>query len=237
MKRNVVLNGRVFEYELLRKNVKNINLRINHDGSIVVSANRFVPIDAVERFILSKREAVLKRIEKNSLKIGVPVSVGNYESGRKIRIFGEEKTLYILSGDESLSVDGNKLVVTLKNPTDKWCVNSCCDRLLNRLLRSELLQMSFDAHKKLKEYDISFPEIKIRKMISCWGICRPGKCEITFSSALLHVPRECAEYVVMHEFVHFLEPNHSKGFYLKLDAFMPDWRLRRDRLCGYYPKK
>ena len=43
MERKLVLDGRILTYELERKQVKNINLRIRPDGSIYVSAPRRMP--------------------------------------------------------------------------------------------------------------------------------------------------------------------------------------------------
>ena len=41
---------------------------------------------------------------------------------------------------------------------------------------------------------------------------------------------DCVEYVVCHELVHFVHPNHSKAFYDCLATFLPDWKQRRARL-------
>ena len=35
------------------------------------------------------------------------------------------------------------------------------------------------------------------------------------------------DYVVLHELVHFLYPNHSKHFYAFLSNHMPDWKERK----------
>ena len=37
-------------------------------------------------------------------------------------------------------------------------------------------------------------------------------------------------YVVVHEFCHFIYPNHSKEFYRFLAMFIPDWKERKARL-------
>jgi hypothetical protein len=36
-------------------------------------------------------------------------------------------------------------------------------------------------------------------------------------------PKECLEYVVLHEMVHLLEPTHSSKFIAIMDRFMPHW--------------
>ena len=67
MTRTVILGGRKIRYELQRKKVKNVNLRIRADGSVSVSASRGVPEEKIEEFLLEKagvRSTVLKRNEK-----------------------------------------------------------------------------------------------------------------------------------------------------------------------------
>ena len=49
-----------FFYQLIRKNVKNINLRVKSDGSVVVSASPGVPEDYIDDFVYSKRSFIQK---------------------------------------------------------------------------------------------------------------------------------------------------------------------------------
>ena len=48
----------------------------------------------------------------------------------------------------------------------------------------------------------------------------------------MFAPAECIEYVVLHEFAHFVHPNHSKDFYALVEKLMPDWKERREMLQG-----
>lgn len=59
---SIVLNGKVYSYELTYKKVKNINLRVKEDGSISVSANRRVPVSYIEEFLLKKSDFILSAI-------------------------------------------------------------------------------------------------------------------------------------------------------------------------------
>ncbi len=81
-----------------------------------------------------------------------------------------------------------------------------------------------------KNRDIPFPEIKFRKMVSRWGSCHPIKKILTFNTALMYAPRRCVEYVIWHEFTHFIVPNHSKSFYAELSKVCPEWKQLRKNL-------
>lgn len=83
-------------------------------------------------------------------------------------------------------------------------------------------------------YGIARPKVRIRTMKSCWGSCLVNKGIITLNRKLLMKPRECIEYVVVHELCHFVHPNHSKQFYGFMEQFMPDWRERKAYLNGRF---
>lgn len=68
---------------------------------------------------------------------------------------------------------------------------------------------------------IPFPNISYKEMVSRWGSCNYINGKITLNTKLLYVPYECVEYVVLHEFCHFLQPNHSKMFYFELEKVCP----------------
>lgn len=96
-----------------------------------------------------------------------------------------------------------------------------------RLLIATLCERIFLYFSK---YGISFPEIRFKSMISQWGNCRAAAGILTFNLNLKYVPLECIEYVVAHEFTHFLQQNHSDKFYFELSKIMPDWKIRREKL-------
>ncbi len=77
---------------------------------------------------------------------------------------------------------------------------------------------------------ITYPKIKFRKMVSRWGSCHSTKGIVTFNTQLMYAPPECVEYVVLHEFTHFLQANHSALFYAELSKVCPDFKERRRKL-------
>ncbi len=62
--RRVVYCDKTICYQLERKAVKNVNLRVRRDGSVYVSANKAVPAAEIDKFVASKAEFVLAGIER-----------------------------------------------------------------------------------------------------------------------------------------------------------------------------
>ena len=74
------------------------------------------------------------------------------------------------------------------------------------------------------------PTIKVRSMTSRWGVCAMSKRQITFALQLYNMPPAAQIYVVVHEYCHFLQPNHSPAFWAEVAKLLPDWKARRELL-------
>lgn len=75
-------------------------------------------------------------------------------------------------------------------------------------------------------------QIQLRKMSGKWASVSTGG-RLTLNTELLEVPRRLGEYVIVHELVHLLAPNHGRLFKSFLYAYMPDWEERERELRGY----
>ena len=87
MNKKITLSGKEIEYTLNRKSVKNINLRIKSDGSIFVSANRFVPVARIERFLYDNEKFILKTVNKYENAVKIPLT----------QFFGEKEIKAVIS--------------------------------------------------------------------------------------------------------------------------------------------
>ena len=63
-----------------------------------------------------------------------------------------------------------------------------------------------------------------------WGSCNYGTHSIRLNTELAKKPRECLEYIVVHEMAHLLEPTHNARFVALMDQYIPQWRFYRDQL-------
>ena len=64
--------------------------------------------------------------------------------------------------------------------------------------------------------------IRYREMKSRWGSCNPRTGMITLNTMLARTPKECAEYVLVHELTHLRHPDHSPAFHRELKSLLPD---------------
>jgi predicted metal-dependent hydrolase len=70
----------------------------------------------------------------------------------------------------------------------------------------------------------------VQRMKTKWGSCNAGRRSIRLNTNLAKKPRECLEYIVVHEMIHILEPTHGPRFVALMDRLMPQWRARREQL-------
>ncbi len=87
-------------------------------------------------------------------------------------------------------------------------------------------------YKKMKNYDIIYPKMTIRKMKTRWGSCSVNKAKISINSNLIYEPIKSIKYVILHELAHFVYPNHSNDFYKILKENMVDFKEIENNLNG-----
>jgi predicted metal-dependent hydrolase len=73
------------------------------------------------------------------------------------------------------------------------------------------------------------PPFRLQAMKVQWGSCSPAG-RLTLNPLLVRAPRECIDYVLLHELCHLREHNHGRRFYRLLDAHMPGWQQTKIRL-------
>ena len=79
---------------------------------------------------------------------------------------------------------------------------------------------------------VKTPQIHLRPMRTKWAsISTSGR--MTLNTDLLDLPKELGEFVIVHELVHLLVPNHGRVFKSFMYAYMPDWETRERRLQAH----
>ena len=228
MIKEIVLNGKRIEYDLQRKDVKNINLRIKTDKSIFISANSRVSEKIIDEFIISKANYILKALAHFDEIAKYAPKPKQYVDGETFRIFGHDRRLIVVEGKKNkVESDESYVTLTVKDSKSFDQKKKMMNRWLNSICKDTVQSLCEAIYPKFQKYGVLYPVIRYRNMVSRWGSCQPKRGILTFNYALVEAPISCIEYVVVHEFTHFLQPNHSKKFYQQLAMFMPDWEARK----------
>jgi predicted metal-dependent hydrolase len=230
MNKVIYLDGRKVIYELDRKKVKNINLRIRHDRSVYVSANRKVAGNVIEEYLRKKSAYILSALDKYAEIAKYADNKYSYITGESFRYLGKDLRIVVTQGKNSVSSDGVYLTLSVKNIKDVVLKKKLIDKWYDTQCREVSTEIINEIFRVFKKYNLEIPKLSLRNMVSRWGSCQPKKGIITLNKRLIETPRNAFEYVVMHEFIHFLYPNHSNNFYELLSTLMPDWKSRKNLL-------
>lgn len=228
MLKEIILDGRPIRYDLQRKKVKNINIRIKRDLSVNVSASTRVSQEEIERILREKSKFILSAIQKyESLSENKAEKPDPLE---KALVFGQYLKVIITEGKKTPSViNSDSISIFVKNTSDLEQIKKAIDQALEECLKEEIDKLCHEAFPKFERYTQGYPTIKFRKMKTRWGSCNAQKNLITFNYSLIHAPKECVRYVVYHEFSHFVHLDHSASFYEVLSKHVPDHKeLRRE---------
>ena len=226
--RTVLYEKKEIRYFLEQKQVKNINLRIHKDCMVYVSANSDVPAERVDDFVVSKG-AFIGSVQKKFCEIAQNTSQPKqYVSGETFYLLGRGVRLKVEKNvQDTIFSDGIYLHLCVKDTEDFANKEKVVTRYLDGQCRIIFEEIISEIYPVFKKYGVPMPILRIRDMETQWGSCLAKKGVITLNKRLLGAPRNCIEYVVMHEFCHFIHPNHSKHFYGFLTMLMPDWKERK----------
>lgn len=233
--RTVRVDSGSISYEFRRKKVKNINLRVRSDGSVAVSASSRVPLAAVDSFVRSRAELILQAQHRFSQKKETPPP-RQFVTGETVWYLGEALRLEVREGRPSLGeIQNGRLLLTVPAGADA----GGRERAFYRFWAQQCLQVFGRALERqyplFQSMGVRVPTLKVRSMRSRWGSCHVSKGIITLSYQLLERPLAAVEYVVLHEYCHFIHPNHSQAFHSLVESLMPDWRQRKKLFSAALP--
>lgn len=81
-----------------------------------------------------------------------------------------------------------------------------------------------------RRLSVSVDGIFVQQMKTKWASCNPRARTIRLNTELAKKPKECLEYIVVHEMAHLLDPTHGPRFLATMDRVLPSWRDTRDLL-------
>ena len=172
---------------------RNTYIRVKKDLTVYVTTNKFTSDKAIERLIEDNYEKIVRMIDAQCKK--KDNNDGFYYLGKKYDI------VYVEYCDISFGTD--KVFLNKNFDIYKWYKRQAQKLFLERF---NLMYNKFS--KK-----IPYPELKIRKMTSRWGVCNTRLKTITLNLELIKRDIKYLDYVIVHELSHLVHGDHSSRFW------------------------
>lgn len=219
--RKIQIDNLVITYTLVRKQVKNVNLRIERDSGIVVSANPYVPVEKIDAFVAEKIAWILKKQEAMQKR----QSIMEHQNQKEFYYLGKAYEIVFEKGKPNVRFEDGDCIVSCHDRSQVKGILEQFERIACQRLYPKVMQEVFEMFAL--DYPITMPKLKIRNMTSRWGSCIPSKNQITLNQKMLAYDPIFLKYVTIHEFAHLIQPNHSKQFWHIVEKMMPDYKKVR----------
>ena len=205
---------------------KTLEISVMPDSAVQVRAPQGAKLEAIAQKVQKKAPWI---VEKQDWFAKFPKAPPprQYLGGETHLYMGRRYRLKIEKGDcREIKIDGGFIRVvsadvrpaTVKKLLDEWLRNKA---------KTQFKKVFDDCIKKYAKS--SAPRLQIRDMKTRWGSLSKGGI-LTLSIKLIAAPKECIEYVVVHELCHLKHANHDNAFYRLLETRMPDWQRRKSKL-------
>jgi predicted metal-dependent hydrolase len=210
-----------------------ISLRVDADGTLVVSVGRRYPkrgvaefLDANRGWIERTRARVLERARRHppfayadgdTLAIlGTPVRLDVVPSA------GRRRTTWTLRGGYLTVRPADSAAGAGFRPAVRRAVKACCGERLERFAAPLV-------HRHAAALGRNPGPVRALEFRTQWGSCTAGG-RIALDWRLALAPVSLAEYVIAHEACHLAQAGHPPRFWRLMDRLLPDWRVRRKAL-------
>jgi len=201
-------NSNSYEVEIIKKNNKNIYIRVK-EGKIIVTCNYLTTKKQIEKLIKENYDSITKMIDKDDKR---------KEKSDNFYLFGN---IYdIVYGFKNIDIKDNKIYTLNKKELDKYL-----DKKIKKIFSERLNYWC-----NIFEEKIPTPNLKIRKMTSRWGVCNLKNKNVTLNYYLYKYNLDCLDYVIIHELSHFIHPNHSKNFWNLVSKYCNNYKELRKKL-------
>lgn len=207
----------------------NVSVRIGPDGRLRVSLPRYAPMFAAKTLIASSRQQIRKLVSEHQEQF-------SYTEDQQI---GKSHHLRIERYGETpeVKITGTHIIATI--PTDVAIQSPSIQQLIrNKVVIALRKEAKAYLPRRLEylaqEYGFSYKQIKLSHASSRWGSCS-SQGTISLNIALMNLPFELLDYVLIHELSHTRHMDHSAKFWREVDAIDPECKRHRNALKNYTP--
>lgn len=216
------------EVDVVLKNIKNVHLSVYPPtGRVRISAPERMSIDTIRVFAISKLDWIKQQQAK--LREQERETPREYVDRESHNVWGKRYLLTVLESNQPprVELEHSRILLHVRPGTNHGKKQALIDGWYRDQIREAVPTLIAKWEPLL---GVKVQRFFVQRMKTKWGGCSPATRSIRLNTELAKKPRQCLEYIVVHEMVHLLERTHSARFVALMDEFMQQWRIRREQL-------
>ncbi|MFQ5676777.1 MAG: M48 family metallopeptidase [bacterium] len=212
------------------RRARHLNIRIKPYKGVVVSVPVGMSMASAERFVLQKRDWIVRTLQKVK-QLEAPSVL--YDGTQTIRTRSHRLSVQprrLQAATCRISKGIIHVCYPLEMPVTATEVQTAIRAGLVAAYRKEAKEILPGWVAELaREYGFNYNRIFIKNHRSRWGSCSE-KNNINLSLHLMRLPDHLVDYVILHELVHTEIKNHSRRFWQRLAEVCPRAEMLRKEL-------
>ena len=214
--------------DVVKKDIKNVHLSVYPpSGRVRISAPKRMKLDTIRVFAISKLGWIKQ--QQRRLREQERETEREYVDRESHYVWGKRYLLTVKERDERPSVEltHTRMILTVRPGTDQAAKEEVVARWYRDQIKAAVPSLLARWEPRI---GVKVERFYVQRMKTKWGSCNPRAGTIRLNTELAKKPKECLEYIVVHEMVHFLQPTHSARFKELMDEFLPKWEFHRQVL-------
>lgn len=195
---------------IVRKRIKNVHLSVHPPrGRIRIAAPRHMSLDTVRVFAIAKLPWIKRQQRK--LQEQERETPREYIDRESHNVWGKRYLLKVIEADQPPSVElsHSRMILNVRPGTGTEKRQAILEEWQREQLHIAVPPL-IDKWQKLMKVRVN--GYFVQRMKTKWGSCNHRAGTIRLNTDLARKPRECLEYIVVHEMVHLMEPTHNERF-------------------------
>lgn len=216
----------------LRRSAKasHVRIRVAPDGRLRASLPLYAPLFLVKRLIKNSREQLRALLVEHH-------GEADFEAGMQI---GKSHTLFVRPSSSSVaSCKRHKLQIIVSLPDGKTLKDNDVARVIRDCVLEALrIEAKSYLPKRLAfladQHGFTYERVRFSHASGRWGSCSSNGT-ISLNIALMKLPYELIDYVLVHELSHTVQMNHSQAFWELVESANPAYKQHRHLLKAESP--
>lgn len=205
---------------------KTVGITVDRDGSLVLAAPETYPLEQLEEFAREKRFWIYEKLARKDMLFRRPARK-EYVSGETFYYLGRGYRLKVVDDSEpqpplklhqgwfqlrrSAVPDARRHFVRWYSENGRRWIERRLERWAPRIGARPT-------------------SVRVRELGYRWGSCTPNG-GLNFHWRSVQLPPSIVDYIIVHELVHLIVPDHSADFWRRLERAMPDYISRKEWLA------